>query len=75
MSVLIKGMEMPKSCRECWFYDDKRCYLYSSGCVDRYDYDFNIKPEWCELVEVPTPNERLNELILMDIISKIYTNR
>ena len=75
MSILIKGMEMPKSCFACDFYSGNECYLYSYGIPARYNYNPDTKPEWCELVEVPTPNERLNELILMDIISKIYTNR
>lgn len=59
MSVLIKGMEMPSNCIECWFFDDARCYLYSSGVPNRYHYSGDTKPDWCELVGLPTPHGRL----------------
>lgn len=59
MSVLIKGMEIPESCIECWFYVDKRCYLFSNGVPNRYNYDAFKKPKWCELIDVPTPHGRL----------------
>lgn len=59
MSVLIKGIEMPKSCFACDFYSGNECYLYSYGIPARYNYNPDTKPEWCELVEVPTPHGRL----------------
>lgn len=66
MSVLIKGMEMPRACQVCplghWNKLDKL-----TGCeiVRRYvpkdDIEFweKDKPSWCPLVEVPTPHGRL----------------
>ena len=70
MSVLIKGMEMPKSCEECKFH----CY-HSNGeyvCVATpLLYPFNlanskgIRKNWCPLVEVPPHGD------LIDIDSKI----
>lgn len=58
MSVLIKGMDMPKRCEDCPFkeYKQGRCKAYR---------DLNTlcktgdKPEWCPLVEMPTPHGRL----------------
>ena len=59
MSVLIKGMEMPKKCEQCWFFgtDSARvgyCYLLK---VELPLPDG--VPQDCPLVEVPTPHGRL----------------
>lgn len=67
MSVLIKGMEMPKNCEECDF-----CHwsnLHQTGRCDRCDdepvcADFGTdykrtRARFCPLVEVPTPHGRL----------------
>ena len=63
MSVIIKGMKMPKSCDSCdliQFDDEGReahCPLspYYRWCGTPPDY----KPEGCLLVEVPTPHGKL----------------
>lgn len=67
MSVLIKGIEMPKDCPMCpcahWNKND-----IMTGCeiVWRYvpdsetDYwQSDKRPDWCPLVDVPTPHGRL----------------
>ena len=67
MSVLIKGMKMPKTCEECDF-----CHwsnLHQTGRCDRCDdepvcADFGtdykrVRARFCPLVEVPTPHGRL----------------
>ena len=53
MSVLIRGMEMPKNCDTC-FVRVIRCKLYLHGRKHRH-------PD-CPLVEVPTPHGRLGDL-------------
>ena len=71
MSVLIKGMKMPKNCEECDF-----CHwsnLHQTGRCDRCDdepvcADFGTdykrtRARFCPLVEVPTPHGRLVEFI------------
>lgn len=63
MSILIKGMEMPKSCDSCDLiqFDDEEleahCPLspYYRWCGTPPDY----RPEGCPLVEIPTPHGRL----------------
>ena len=63
MSVIIKGMKMPKSCDSCDLiqFDDEgleaHCPLspYYRWCGTPPDY----RPEGCPLVEVPTPHGRL----------------
>lgn len=52
MSVLIKGMEMPKHCNECRF--ECRAYCFLADTV----IESNGRPDWCPLVEVP-PHGRL----------------
>lgn len=60
MSVIIKGMKMPKSCDSCDLiqFDDEEleahCPLspYYRWCGTPPDY----RPEGCLLVEVPTPH-------------------
>lgn len=71
MSILIKGMEMPKTCAECRLCEgdtmDGLCHAVSKWFDDEYfrwyqyeedDID-ESKPVNCPLVEVPTPHGRL----------------
>ena len=53
MSVLIKGMKMPKSCSECGFECRAYCFLVDTVI------ESNDRPDWCPLVGVPTPHGRL----------------
>ena len=63
MSILIKGMKMPKNCDNCDLiqFDDEEleahCPLspYYRWCGTPPDYI----PEGCRLVEIPTPHGRL----------------
>lgn len=65
MSVLFKGMEMPRHCGECSLLCDyDGCYFcgYEDGLLYTFgDCDFipTERPEKCPLVEVPTPHGRL----------------
>ena len=54
MSVLIKGMEMPKRCGECplSLYPHSPCWE-NGGALD-----WENRPNWCPLVFVP-PHGRL----------------
>ena len=64
MSILIKGIEMPKSCWDCEF-----CRDGLDEYAEHYDYcvalDMNIlisqteRHENCPLVKVPTPHSDL----------------
>lgn len=66
MSILIKGIKMPRACQVCplghW---DKLDKLIGCEIVRRYvpkdDIEFweKDKPSWCPIVEVPTPHGRL----------------
>lgn len=60
MSILIKGMEMPKCCSKCDLRViaiglDFQCAI-SGETVDDY---YSSKHPKCPLIEVPTPHGRL----------------
>ena len=64
MSILIKGMEMPTRCAECWLMDGEDSWC--TACRGRHlgpEYRYGIKdrPGWCPLVPVP-PHGRLGDL-------------
>lgn len=61
--VLVRGMEMPKGCNVCRFMK-----FQGSGSVfcrcngKRIEYSYSAmkkRPDFCPLVEVPTPHGRL----------------
>lgn len=62
MSVIIKGIRMPINCAECVCGNaqDGWCYVNELPlrrlCDGRVDIS---RPEWCPLVEIPTPHGRL----------------
>ena len=62
MSVLIKGMEMPKACEWCSFIST---FTTESGLgcrceVEKFEFwDYSKRQENCPLVEVPIPHGRL----------------
>ena len=70
MSVIVKGMEMPKNCDECrfcvnGFTDDApmyECAVQSydivSVLVESDGKPFDFRPDWCPLIELP-PHGRL----------------
>ena len=69
MSIIIKGMDMPKSCNNCpmcsvieWWCDAlNRNLVHAIADTGR--------AEWCPLVEVPTPHGRLADVDAIEIIS------
>ena len=61
MSVMIKGMEMPKSCGDCNFYyadyeEGTASCLATSCYVQPHHYHKDNRDPDCPLVEVPTPH-------------------
>ena len=56
MSVLIKGMEMPKSCDMCWALDDFGDYPRCRITEEQRGYNFPVREQRmgkCHLVPVP----------------------
>ena len=63
MSVLVKGMKMPKDCPMCPCAHWDKNILTGCELVWRYVPDSETaywqsdkRPDWCPLVEVPTPH-------------------
>ena len=57
MSVLIKGVKMPRSCNECPMSVGGYCIMSpkpNGDALNRHETTL-----WCPLVEVPTPHGRL----------------
>lgn len=70
MSVLITGMEMPKSCRDCGIEQEG----FWCGALDGYQNTrcfTNERREDCPLVPVPPHGRLIDADALMEIISKV----
>ena len=64
MSVLIKGMEMPKNCLQCYCTDTE----YGECALDpekRCPEDYGQRAEWCPLVEVPPHGRAIDADVLL----------
>ena len=60
MSVLIKGMEMPKSCLYCPMLNGSdECCLLSDEQNYAYDDIDSVKDKYCPLVEIAKKHGRL----------------
>ena len=60
MSVLIKGMEMPSCCDDCWALDEYGDYPVCRITEEQRGYYFRIREERmdkCPLVPVPEPSK------------------
>ena len=62
MSILIKDMEMPKSCNECILSIEQACGL-SGNIVPNYWARLD-RPPWCELVELPPHGDLIDRKAL-----------
>ena len=61
MSVLIKDMEMPQKCGQCNLYHAEHpmhCMVVEGHRTVGAPYGMP-RPDWCPLVEIPTPHGRL----------------
>lgn len=59
MSVIVKGMEMPKNCKDCPFSDHEAWCLIPGDWRERYYCPHDVVSEFCPLVEVEEPHGRL----------------
>ena len=58
MSVIVKGMKMPKCCRECMIIRvDLKCYCGKT--VRQKEWKSETRPDWCPLVALPDKHGRL----------------
>ena len=67
MSILIKGMEMPKNCDSCpCYYETEGAWRNECEVLQREHYITDERPDWCPLVPVPEHGD----LIDRDALSK-----
>lgn len=59
MSVIVKGMKMPKACFDCIFYEGLECSLTG--------FDADRKDRHCPLVELPPHGDLISREWLIDI--------
>lgn len=62
MSVIVKGMKIPKNCDDCFFiergYPDW-CSLPQIFNGEDEIYDTKKRPDWCPLIALPEKHGRL----------------
>ena len=69
MSIIIKGMEMPKSCDMCWALDDYGDYPRCRITEEQRGYNFPIRQKRmdnCPLVPVPAHGRLIDADALRD---------
>ena len=70
MSILIKGMQMPKNCMDCPLFESRYhfhgCHAKPESFNDMDMWDFvGDKPSWCPLIEVPPHGDLIDRDALM----------
>ena len=77
MSLIIKGLDMPKNCDECQLTNGVICYAILSDNEDDYVLD-NLKSRHplCPLIEIPTPHGRLIDAdIVADMLDSMMVHK
>ena len=68
MSVIIKGIEMPKNCDECpCYYETEGAWRNECEVLGKEYIADDYRPEWCPLVELP-PHGRLIDGDVAEVI-------
>ena len=70
MSILIKGMGMPKRCLECDFDDEWGNCICMSKEPYECNYEIKQRPDWCPLEEVPETHDKRTETHACDLIDR-----
>lgn len=71
MSILIKGMEMPKNCDTCWALDDYGDYPRCRITEEQRGYNFPVRErrmDNCPLIELPPHGD------LVDLSDVVHPN-
>ena len=69
MSVIVRGMGMPQKCGQCNLYHAEHpmhCMVVEGHRTVGAPYGMP-RPDWCPLVEIPTPHGRLGDLDKLNI--------
>lgn len=71
MSILIKGMEMPTNCWDCYFQDCGNCRLNAHKVVDKCIIE-DRRDEDCPLVPVPPHGRLIDADKIYDAVEQRY---
>lgn len=74
MSIMIKGMEMPKTCKECPFSDHEAWCLIPGDWRERYYMPKDERSKYCPLIELPSHGRLIDADKLMKKIKQIEYN-
>lgn len=73
MSIMIKGMEMPKTCKECPFSDHEAWCLISGDWRERYYMPKDERSKYCPLIELPSHGRLIDaDRLLTDRMKSKY---
>ena len=81
MSILIKGMRMPKNCIKCPMQFGGMCYVMPAD-VDESRVAPTVeeawkqgKPDWCPLIEIPESHgDLIDRDALLDMVRDVNTD-
>ena len=71
MSIFIEGMKMPKCCTECSCcrhdnWNGETAHQCNASLItfsaEDENWIYDQRPNWCPLVEIPTPHGRLVDI-------------
>ena len=74
MSVLIKGMEMPKNCQECPFSDHEAWCLIPGDWHKRYYCPDDEVSEHCPLTEINECEDAVSRTDVIELTKNSYYN-
>lgn len=72
MSVLVKNMKMPKDCEHCRFCGidvESGCWIKKNWIIRKVGVG---RPDWCPLIEIPTPHGRLIDADALEVTEKTW---
>lgn len=73
MSIMIKGMEMPKTCKECPFSDHEAWCLILGDWRERYYMPKDERSKYCPLIELPPHGKLIDaDRLLTDRMKSKY---
>ena len=78
MSVIVKNMEMPQKCGQCNLYHAEHpmhCMIVEGHRTVGAPYGMP-RPDWCPLIEIPTPHGRLidKDKLMMSLADWWYSS-
>ena len=74
MSILIKGVSMPKTCEDCPCFDEGfyYCNVKKENLSERlFDHTKDPPPNWCPLIEIPDVYIDIAKAFMTELTDKV----